>query len=76
MVVEDGPNWQTYWNKVTHLIIRYVKIDITCIPPDNTIENMLGALELNTDGIDIWGSNVHVHDVEVTNADDCICVKV
>ena len=75
MTVNDGPNWQTFWNKVTDLVIRYVKVDITCIPPDNTIENMLGALALNTDGIDIWGSNVHVHDVEVTNADDCICVK-
>ena len=75
MTVSDGPNWQTYWNKVTDLVIRYVKVDITCIPPDNTIENMLGSLALNTDGIDIWGSDVHVHDVEVTNGDDCICVK-
>ena len=75
MTVQDGPNWQTYWNKVTDLTIRYVKVDITCIPPVGTIPNMLGALAENTDGIDIWGSNVHVHDVEVTNGDDCICVK-
>ena len=70
MTVNDGPNWQTYWNKVTDLVIRYVQVDITksCIPPNNTIENMLGALALNTDGIDIFGSNVHVHDVEVTSA--------
>ena len=30
---------------------------------------------MNTDGIDIWGSNVHIHDTYVNNADDCICVK-
>ena len=35
----------------------------------------MGALALNTDGIDVWGSDVHVHDVEITNADDCVCVK-
>ena len=75
MAVEDGPNWQTYWHKVTDLTIRYVRVDITCIPPIGTITNMLGALALNTDGIDIWGSNVWVHDVEITNADDCVCVK-
>ena len=36
---------------------------------------MLGALALNTDGFDIFGSDIHVHDVDVRNADDCICVK-
>ena len=30
---------------------------------------------MNTDGIDIWGSDVHIHDTYVNNADDCICVK-
>ena len=28
-----------------------------------------------TDGIDIWGTNIWVHDVEVTNGDECVCVK-
>jgi rhamnogalacturonan hydrolase len=27
------------------------------------------------DGIDIWGTNVHVHDVMVTNRDECVTVK-
>lgn len=35
-----------------------------------------GASEGGLDGIDIWGSNVHVHDVEVTNRDECVTVKV
>lgn len=28
-----------------------------------------------TDGIDIWGTNIWVHDVEVTNGDECVTVK-
>lgn len=28
-----------------------------------------------TDAIDIWGNNIWVHDVEVTNGDECVTVK-
>ncbi|KIM94056.1 glycoside hydrolase family 28 protein [Oidiodendron maius Zn] len=28
-----------------------------------------------TDGIDVWGDNIWVHDVEVTNGDECVTVK-
>lgn len=28
-----------------------------------------------TDGVDIWGTNIWVHDVEVTNGDECVTVK-
>ncbi|POS71625.1 murein transglycosylase [Diaporthe helianthi] len=27
------------------------------------------------DGIDVWGTNIHVHDVMVTNKDECVTVK-
>ncbi|KUJ12472.1 Rhamnogalacturonase A [Mollisia scopiformis] len=41
------------------------------------IYNMIirGGNEGGLDGIDIWGSNIHVHDVEVTNRDECVTVK-
>jgi len=35
-----------------------------------------GGNEGGLDGIDVWGSNIHIHDVEVTNKDDCVTVKV
>ncbi|PAV21490.1 rhamnogalacturonase [Pyrrhoderma noxium] len=28
-----------------------------------------------SDGIDVWGTNNWIHDVEVTNRDECVCVK-
>ncbi|KAF5668770.1 murein transglycosylase [Fusarium denticulatum] len=27
------------------------------------------------DGIDVWGTNIHIHDVEVSNKDECVTVK-
>lgn len=34
-----------------------------------------GGNEGGLDGIDVWGTNIHVHDVEVSNKDECVTVK-
>ena len=34
-----------------------------------------GGNEGGLDGIDVWGFNMHIHDVEVTNKDECVTVK-
>ncbi|PQE28690.1 putative rhamnogalacturonase A precursor protein [Rutstroemia sp. NJR-2017a WRK4] len=41
------------------------------------IYNMVvrGGNEGGLDGIDVWGTNIWVHDVEVTNKDECVTVK-
>jgi rhamnogalacturonan hydrolase len=41
------------------------------------VYNMIirGGNEGGLDGIDVWGSNIWVHDVEVTNKDECVTVK-
>lgn len=42
------------------------------------VYNMIirGGNEGGLDGIDVWGTNIHIHDVEVTNKDECVTVKV
>jgi rhamnogalacturonan hydrolase len=35
-----------------------------------------GGNEAGLDGIDIWGFNIHIHDVEVSNKDECVTVKL
>ena len=42
------------------------------------VYNMIirGGNEGGLDGVDVWGNNIHVHDVEVTNKDECVTVKV
>ncbi|KAG6811922.1 hypothetical protein H0H92_005253 [Tricholoma furcatifolium] len=34
-----------------------------------------GGNEGGLDGVDVWGNNIWVHDVEVTNKDECVTVK-
>lgn len=35
-----------------------------------------GGNEGGLDGIDVWSTNVHIHDIMVTNKDECVTVKV
>jgi hypothetical protein len=35
-----------------------------------------GGNEGGLDGVDVWGTNIWVHDIEVTNKDECVTVKV
>lgn len=75
LVFEDPPGQTVTMDKVTDVTVRFVAVRVTCSLPGTTVTNLLGALAMYTDGIDIWGSNVHIHDVEIRNSDDCICVK-
>ncbi|ETS76288.1 rhamnogalacturonase B [Pestalotiopsis fici W106-1] len=34
-----------------------------------------GANEGGLDGIDVWSTNIWIHDIEVTNKDECVTVK-
>ena len=42
------------------------------------VYNMIirGGNEGGLDGVNVWGQNIHFHDVEVTNKDECVTVKV
>ncbi|KAI1317826.1 pectin lyase fold/virulence factor [Xylariaceae sp. FL0255] len=41
------------------------------------VYNMIirGANRGGLDGVDVWGTNIWIHDVEVTNKDECVTVK-
>ena len=41
------------------------------------VYNMIvrGGNEGGLDGIDVWSTNIHIHDIEVTNKDECVTVK-
>ncbi|KAF4998786.1 hypothetical protein FDECE_11714 [Fusarium decemcellulare] len=44
---------------------------------DGEVYNMAihGGARGGLDGIDVWGSNIWIHDVEVSNKDECVTVK-
>jgi len=75
ITVEDGPNYQIDLAKIHDVTVRHVVVLVNCIPQISTVTELVGAYAVYTDGIDIWGSLVHVWNVSITNADDCICVK-
>ncbi|KAI9739637.1 MAG: hypothetical protein M1834_006355 [Cirrosporium novae-zelandiae] len=70
--------------KVTHFSIHdialvdapqyHLSMD-TC--EDGEVYNMViyGGNEGGLDGIDVWGSNMYIHDIEVSNKDECVTVK-
>ncbi|KAG6126988.1 hypothetical protein E4U46_002628 [Claviceps purpurea] len=44
---------------------------------DGEVYNLVihGGNEGGLDGIDVWGSNIWIHDIEVSNKDECVTVK-
>jgi hypothetical protein len=56
----DGPAYQTWLWKVAGLTVRYVDIKASCVPEIGTLTELTEALAQQTDGLDIWGRDVHV----------------
>lgn len=69
----NSPYWTTLFENVTGLEVRFVEIINRRTPyPEHS---MVDLSALNTDGIDVTGRDVHVHDVTIWTQDDCIAVK-
>ena len=61
-----------HFDDVRALVIRFCSVDNRVNSDDShTIEN-LGAL--NTDGFDVSGKDIHIHDCSVWNQDDCFTI--
>lgn len=73
--IHDSPGYHVYMNKAVDVIVRHMDVRVTCLSNLVPFKPALKMMAQQTDGIDIWGSNVHVHDVTVDNGDDCVCVK-
>lgn len=65
--------WTTLFDDVARLEIRHCRIEARRSDADTHDVDNLGAF--NTDGFDIAGRDVWVHDVDIWNQDDCVCVK-
>lgn len=72
---KDPPYWTTYFHDVDGLTIRHSNITVQrgIRPPRKHDYDQLQAF--NTDGFDVAGRNVHIHDCQIWNDDDCVCVK-
>ncbi|KAM3086350.1 hypothetical protein ACMFMF_000300 [Clarireedia jacksonii] len=64
----------TFQFMVSFWLTFHLTLD-TCT--NGEVYNMVvrGGNKGGLDGIDVWGTNIWVHDVEVTNKDECVTVK-
>lgn len=73
LFLKNSPYWSFYCESVDGLIIRYSKVEArwTDLPGHSKID----LQAFNTDGFDVTGKNVHIHDCWIWNQDDCVSIK-
>ena len=69
----NSPYWSTLFEEMDGLTIRYIGVLARRTSSDG--HSLLDLSAFNTDGLDITGRNVHVHDSNIWVQDDCIAVK-
>lgn len=73
LLLKDSPYWTFWAHGMDGLEVRHTRIDAR-----RTSEQKHTTIDLtafNTDGFDVTGRNVWIHDCEVWNQDDSVCVK-
>jgi len=73
LMFRNSPYWTFYATNVNGLEIRHSTIDVRRTSYDG--HSAYNLLAFNTDGFDVNGRNVWIHDVDIWNQDDCIAVK-
>lgn len=69
----DAALYTLHLDDMDGLKIRYVSVIARRTDDDG--HSLMDLSAFNTDGIDVSGNNVHIHDVDIWNQDDCIAVK-
>ena len=73
LLFKDSPYWTFWVHDVDGLEVRYCEISARRTDQDN--HNLIDMTAFNTDGFDVSGKNVWIHDCKVWDQDDCIAVK-
>ncbi len=73
LIFRDAPLYTLHLHDQDGLEIRYISIVARRTHDDG--HTLFDLSAFNTDGIDVSGTDVHVHDVDIWNQDDCIAVK-
>jgi len=70
---KDSPYWTFWVHQVDGLEVRYC--EISAKRKDSDHHDIIDLTAFNTDGFDVTGKNVWIHDCTVWAQDDCIAVK-
>lgn len=73
LIFQDSPYHTLFMESVQNATVRHVSIVARRTPHDG--HSWIDLSAFNTDGIDVSGTNVHIHDVDIWTQDDCIAVK-
>lgn len=73
LLLRQSPYWTVWIHNVDGLEIRWTDIDVRRDAADS--HDIFDLSAFNTDGFDVSGRNVWIHDCNVWNQDDCVCVK-
>eukprot|EP01087_Luapelamoeba_hula_P012826 TRINITY_DN3621_c0_g1_i1.p1 TRINITY_DN3621_c0_g1~~TRINITY_DN3621_c0_g1_i1.p1 ORF type:complete len:437 (-),score=46.54 TRINITY_DN3621_c0_g1_i1:15-1325(-) len=73
LLFKDSPYWTVWIYGIDGLIIRYS--NVSARRDDYNGHDLWNLGAFNTDGFDVAGKNVHIHDCVIWNQDDCIAVK-
>jgi len=70
---KNSPYWTFWVHDVDGLEVRHC--EISARRNDNDHHNIIDMTAFNTDGFDVTGRNVWIHDCVIWDQDDCIAVK-
>jgi polygalacturonase len=70
---KDSPYWTFWVHNVDGLEVR--NCEITANRTDKEMHDIIDMTAFNTDGFDVTGKNVWIHDCSIWNQDDTIAVK-
>ena len=73
ITLKDSPRFTFLARDVSDLVIRYT--NISARRTNASYHDLFDMTAFNTDGFDVAGRNVHIHDCNIWNDDDCIAVK-
>jgi hypothetical protein len=73
LIFRDAPLYTLHLHDQENLEIRYTSVVARRTHDDG--HNLYDLSAFNTDGIDVSGNDVYVHDVDIWTQDDCIAVK-
>jgi len=73
LLLKNSPYWTFYAENSDGLVIRYTDVDARWTKQD--YHTLVDLQAFNTDGFDVTGNDVHIHDCNIWNQDDCIAVK-
>lgn len=74
LLLKNSPYWTFLANDISNLEIRNTDVDARR-RPDIQYHDLSEMTAFNTDGFDVAGRNVWIHDCNIWNDDDCIAVK-